>query len=204
MKRQRTWLLLALLLVVALVTSGCFQIRAFSITPKSLAANGTAQVKLSLFPLSRSTLDTQVGRVVLLVGTSNIAYQYASNFDLTGNWGGPVGKALAPVLRNLMRSGGVCSSNGLDAADITGYTWQAIVSTVDLGADPPTAAQLDDVLRVNLGFKAPGDAATGQRGNIIIFSGVWDDGPLGSQAGVPEAGEVACTGMLTFSVPYTN
>jgi hypothetical protein len=174
MKRSRTWLLVALTLVVALLSAGCFQIRAFFIEPKSLAAGEVAQVKLSLFPLSTNAFDTQVGRVVLLVGIDDIEFAYASNFDLTGNWGGPVGQTTGGALRTLMRSGGVCSARGVDASAVTGFTWRAILSTADIGADPPTAAQLDDVLRVNLGFRAP--AGVGDGGLITA------DGP-GSRGG---------------------
>jgi len=203
MKRSRVWMLLALF-AVALLTSGCFQIRAFTITPKSLAANGVAQVKLSLYPVSTSGFDTQRGYVVLLVGTGNIDYAYASNFDLTGNWGGPVGKWTNDALRDLMLVGGVCQVGGIDAAYITGLTWRAVLSTARLGVDGPGVGRLNDVLRVNLGLRAPADAAEDERGNVLVFSGVWDDGPLGTQVGVPEAGDVACTGLIFFSIPYRD
>lgn len=36
MKRSRIWVMVALLLVIALVTSGCFQIRFFKMNKKSL------------------------------------------------------------------------------------------------------------------------------------------------------------------------
>lgn len=203
MKRSRVWLLLAMLLAIALVTSGCFQIRSFSVNRKSLGANEVATVNLSLYPLSTASAENTVGRVVLLIGTDDISYDRTSRFDLTGNWGGPVGRASNNALRNLMRGGGVCSTNGVDAQEITGFTWRAIISGADLGADAATAAQLDDVLRVNTYFKSPAVLGALNRGNIVIFSGVWDDGLITAD-GIPEAGEVACTGFISFSIPYTD
>jgi hypothetical protein len=201
MRRSRLFLLAGLLAAVALVTSGCFQIRSFSLNRKSLTANEVARVDLKLFPLSMASAENQAGRVVLLIGTDDIAYTRASRFDLGGNWGGPVGRASNNALRDLMRSGGVCSANGVDAQEITGFTWRAIISSADLGAESPTAAQLDDALRVNVSFKSPADVSSLNRGNIVIFSGVWDDG-LVTNDGIPQAGEVACTGLISFSIPY--
>jgi len=202
-KRSRVWLLLALLLVIALVTSGCFQIRSFQVSPRSLAANQVATVNLNLYPLSTSSAETQPGRVVLLVGTHDIAYDRTSRFDLSGNWGGPTGRASSVALRDLIRGGGVCQANGVDAQEITGFTWRATISAADLGVDGPTAQQLDDVLRVKLYFKSPANAAADMRGNVIIFAGIWDDG-LTTADGIPQAGEVACAGLISFSIPYTD
>lgn len=202
MKRSRAGLLLALLLVIALVTSGCFQIRSFQVSPRSLAANQVATVNLNLYPLSMSSAETQPGRVVLLVGTHDIAYDRTSRFDLSGNWGGPTGRASSVALRDLIRGGGVCQANGVDAQEIDGFTRRATIGAADLGVDGPTAQQLDDVLRVKLYFKSPANAAD-MRGNVIIFTGIWDDG-LTTADGIPQAGETACSGLISFSIPYTD
>ena len=39
---------------------------------------------------------------------------------------------------------------------------------------------------------------------MVVFSGTWADEWIASLPGVPEAGEIGCTGMISFSVPYTD
>ncbi len=93
MKRSRIWLLLALLLAIALVTSGCFQIRAFSVNRKSLGAKRGGHGQAAACTRSALAPPTpRSGRVVLLIGTDDIAYDRASQVRPHGNWGGPVGQ----------------------------------------------------------------------------------------------------------------
>lgn len=148
-------------------------------------------------------MENTADRVVLLVGTDGISYERASRSNLTGNWGGPTGRAPNNALRGLMRSGGVCTANGIDAQELTNFNWRAILSAADLGADAPTAAQPNEVLRVNLYFRSPAHAPDGLRGSMAIFAGVWDDRIITAH-GVPEAGEVARTGLISFSLPHTT
>ncbi|MFH1330207.1 MAG: hypothetical protein ABIJ48_06125 [Actinomycetota bacterium] len=206
MKRSRVWLMLALLLAIALVTSGCFQIRMFKLNKRSLAAGEMVNVRVETYPMSMSQTDTQHGYFVLLIGMKNISWHGASQVDVDGNWGGPYNKGNNTALVNLLRAGGNCASNGLDAADVTNYTWRVVVSDTEFGVDGPTPAQLGLRNRVQLYFDAPAYAEAGDKGDLIIFSGVWDDdlgGSFGTH-GVPDAGEAVCTGMIATSVPYTD
>jgi len=209
MRRSRIWLLLGLLLVIALVTSGCFQIRMFRLNVDSLAAGETVSVRLESYPVSMDVADTQSGYFVLLIGYDNIDWQGASPIDADGNWGGPYGKGNSIPLRNLLLTDGMCNANGVDAQDMEGSfsDWRVVVSDTEFGPSSTAGATLGQLAlrnRVQIRFTAPAGVGDGDRGDVVVFSAVWDDGLFGGTAGLPEAGEVACTGMISFSVPYTG
>jgi hypothetical protein len=148
-----------------------------------------------------------VGYYFLLIGYDNIDWQGSSQIDADGNWGGPYNKGNNLALTNLMLTDGTCAGpGGIDAEDMAGSfdDWRVVVSLTEFGADGPSAAQLGLRNRTQLYFNAPAGVGDDQRGDVVVFSGVWDDGLLGGTAGIPEAGEVACTGMISFSVPYTD
>jgi hypothetical protein len=207
-KRSRIWLLLALLLVIALLTSGCFQIRMFKLNKDSIAAGEMVTVRTEAYPVGMSSTDTQPGFYFLLIGYDGIDWQGSSQVDADGNWGGPYNKGNNNALRNFLLVDGNCSSNGIDAQDMASSfsNWRVVMSLSEFGPEADTAAQLGLRNRTQLYFNAPGGVGDGDRGDVVIFSGVWDDGLLESQVadGVPEAGEIACTGMISFSVPYTD
>ncbi|MBN2112552.1 MAG: hypothetical protein JW785_00330 [Acidimicrobiia bacterium] len=206
MKRSRIWLLLALLLAIALVTSGCFQIRMFKINKDSLAAGEMVTVRTEAFPVSMSTVDTNEGYYFLLIGYDNIDWQGSSQIDADGNWGGPYNKGNNAALVAFLLTAGNCQSIGIDAADMEASfeDWRVVVSLEEFGPEGATEAQLGLRNRTQLYFNAPATAQEDQRGDIVIFSGIWDDGLFGGIDGTPEAGETFCTGLVTFSVPYTD
>jgi hypothetical protein len=206
MKRSRVWLMLALLLVIALVTSGCFQIRMVKISPKSAAAGEQITVRTEAYPLSMSTADTQEGYYFLLIGYTNIDWLGSSQIDVDGNWGGPYNKGSNAALETFLLTAGNCTATGIDAADMEGAfdDWRVLVSLEEFGPEGATAGELGLRNRTQLYFNAPAGVGDDQRGDVVIFSGVWDDGLFGGVAGVPEAGETACTGLVSFSVPYTD
>jgi hypothetical protein len=82
--------------------------------------------------------------------------------------------------------------------------WRVVVSLEEFGPEGATAAELGLRNRTQLYFNAPAGVGDDDRGDVVIFSGVWDDGLFDPEDGAPDAGEVACTGMITFSVPYTD
>jgi hypothetical protein len=208
MKRSRVWLLLALLLAIALVTSGCFQIRMFKLNKDSIAAGEMVTVRIEAFPVSTNTADTQVGYYFLLIGYDNIDWQGSSQIDADANWGGPYNKGNNIALVNFLLTDGTCTANGVDAQDMESSfdNWRVVVSDTEFGADGPSAAQLGWRNRTQLYFNGPGGVGDGDRGDVVVFSGMWDDGLFESQVqdGDPEAGEAVCTGMISFSVPYTG
>ena len=106
MKRSRIWLLLALLLAIALVTSGCFQIRMFKLNKDSIAAGERSPSGWRPSRVSMSTTDTQVGYYFLLIGYDNIDWQGSSQIDADGNWGGPYNKGNNIALTNLLLTDG--------------------------------------------------------------------------------------------------
>lgn len=209
MKRSRIFLLLGLLLVIALVTSGCFQIRMFKLNKDSIAEGEMITVRTEAYPLGMNTTDTNVGYYFLLIGYDDIDWQGSSQIDADGNWGGPYNKGNNNALVNLMLTDGVCNANGVDAEDMASSfdAWRVVVSNTEFGPEGASAAQLGERNRTQLYFNAPVGVGDGDRGDIVIFSGVWDDDLFNSgpgQTGVPAAEEVACTGMISFSVPYTD
>lgn len=206
MKRSRTWLLLALLLVIALVTSGCFQIRMFKLNKRSIAAGEMITVRTEAFPVSMSTADTNEGYYFLLIGYDNIDWQGSSQIDADANWGGPYNKGNNAALVTFLLTAGNCNTRGLDAADMETFyeDWRVVVSLDEFGPEGATAAQLGLRNRTQLYFNAPANAQDNMRGDVVIFSGIWDDGLFGGVDGTPEPGEVFCTGVVAFSVPYTD
>jgi hypothetical protein len=205
-KRSRIFLLLGLLLVIVLVTSGCFQIRMFKLNKDSIAAGEMITVRTETFPVGMSQTDTQVGYFFLLIGYDNIDWQGSSQIDADGNWGGPYNKGNNNALRNVLLTDGICNSSGVDAQDMESSfdNWRVVVSDTEFGPEGATAAELGQRNRTQLYFNAPAGVGDGDRGDIVVFSGIWDDEWIASQPGVPEASEVACTGMIAFSVPYTD
>jgi len=205
-KRSRIFLLLGLLIVIALVTSGCFQIRMFKLNKDSIAAGELVTVRTEAYPLSMNTTDTNVGYYFLLIGYDNIDWQGSSQIDADGNWGGPYNKGNNAALVTFLLTAGNCDANGVDAEDMESSfdAWRVVVSNTEFGPEGASAAQLGQRNRTQLYFNAPVGVGDGDRGDIVIFSGVWDDGLFDPEDGAPDAGEVACTGMITFSVPYTD
>jgi len=208
-KRSRIFLLLGLLLVIALVTSGCFQIRMFKLNKDSIAAGEMVTVRVETFPVSMSTTDTQQGYFFLLIGYDNIDWQGSSQVDADGNWGGPYNKGNNNALRNLLLTDGMCNANGVDAQDMESSfsDWRVVVSSTEFGPEGATAGQLGLRNRVQLYFNGPAGVGDGGRGDVVVFSGVWDDDLFNSgpgETGVPTGEEIACTGMISFSVPYTD
>ena len=206
MKRSRIWLLLALLLVIALLTSGCFQIRMFKLNKDSIAAGEMVTVRVETFPVSMSTTDTQSGYFFLLIGYDTIDWQGSSQVDADGNWGGPYNKGNNNALKNLLLTDGMCNASGIDAQDMAASfaDWRVVVSLTEFGPEGATAGQLGLRNRVQLYFNGPGGVGDGDRGDVVVFSGVWDDGLFAAADGIPTGDEIACTSMVSFSVPYTD
>lgn len=202
MKRSRIWLLLALLLVIALVTSGCFQIRMFKISPKSAAAGEQITVRTEAYPQGMGSVLNQPGFYFVLIGHDNVDWLGSSQIDADGYWGGPYEKGNNTGLRDLLLSGGECATHGIDAADMesTFDSWRVVVSLEAFGTDSPSTAQLALRNRTQLYFLAPAGVGAGEYGDIVLFSGIWVD----DADGVPQTGEALCTGMISFSVPYTD
>jgi hypothetical protein len=190
-----------LLLVLSLVGSACWQIRYLSYWPKSLSMGDVAKVKVNLFPLSIS-LASNTYVVVLIGHDSTLSLDSVSSFDMLGNWGGPYTSSQLAPLETLLLSGGTCLGAGVDAADVEAsgtYTdWYAFRSNDKIDGTGIAAADLGTPLRVNIKVERSGGASNGY-GGLVIFTGAWADN---DNDGVPEGGEVVCTGMLTLTIPF--
>lgn len=147
-------------------------------------------VRVEMYPVAKDMQEVQVGQLVLLIGLKNINWQGASPVDPDGNWGGPYTRGNNTPLRDLMRSGGICVANGVDAGNVTGYDqWRVVLSSARLGCDPCSDAQLAQRLRVQLYLTAPAlFPGNVHRGDLIVFSGIWDDQAFGAPNGTPDAG----------------
>jgi hypothetical protein len=205
-KRSRIFLLLGLLLVIVLVTSGCFQIRMFKLNKDSVAAGEQVTMRVEAYPVDMSGTDTNPGYFFLLIGYDNIDWQGSSQIDADGNWGGPYNKGNNQALVNLLLTAGNCDANGIDPADMEGSydDWRVVVSLDEFGPEGATAAELGLRNRTQLYFNGPVDAQDGDRGDIVVFSGIWLDEWIPATPGVPDPGEVFCNSMVATSVPYTD
>jgi hypothetical protein len=146
-------------------------------------------VRTEAFPVSTNAGDTQVGYYFLLIGYDNIDWQGSSQVDVDGNWGGPYNKGNNLALTNLMLTDGMCNANGVDAQDMESSfgNWRVVVSLTEFGPEGATAAQLSDRNRTQLYFNGPAGVGDNDRGDVVIFSGVWDDGAFAAADGNPTA-----------------
>jgi hypothetical protein len=188
-----------------MVTSGCFQIRKATQDPATLDLNEIGKVVLHLYQVSRAE-QSDSAYVFILVGyeKEDIKLRTVRRFDLWGNYGGPLSKTTDPALEALLLTEGHCYANGFDASELTDMTnWRAYrtASPIDM-----TAFGTDDPMKIVLKFerirRGDGEAFPSlddERGDFVIFSGVWSDGWGGTPDGVPDSGETACAGIYFSS-----
>jgi len=194
---KRTYKAIVLLIVVlSLVTSACFQIRNFRITPDSVAAGERSLVRVDQAQLSDAQGNSD-GRPFLLIGftEADMKLKAVSEFDTFGNYGGPFARQNDNTLRNLLRTSGNCSFNGIDAADITGLKWWAYRTTATMDSNIGAMA---DLFRVKLSFERVG-GDDDDHGVFVIFSGTWAEVIVD---GIPVAGEVLCFSMVGSSIAH--
>ncbi len=198
--RSRRLPIVVLILVLALLTSGCFQIRLFKIQGRySLAPGAATAVQMDLYPVALS-LGNAGQRVVILIGLEQLDYHSRSQFDLAGNWGGPMGSTLDSTAETVLLSGGVCMANGIDAADMgASYDeWFAFVSNSTVDTTGITWANLAEVFRLRIRVQREAGTDDDSLGNVVVFSAWWmDDGN-----GIVEAGEIVCNSMVATSIPF--
>ena len=186
-----------LIVVLAVLTAGCFQIRNFRLDVDAASTGDRVTVTFDLYPAGTGTgYVAGAGYPFLLIGfDSTLKVKAVSTFDRQANFGGPFARSNNNTLRSLLLSGGECDSNGIDASAVTGMSWWAYHtdSTVD-----STSGALGDNFRVKVAFEriAGADDAAGQ---FVVFSGTWTE--VGVD-GVPTSGEVACTSMTFSGIPF--
>jgi len=207
MKRSRTWLLLALLLVIALVTSGCFQIRMFKLNKGTASPPGEMiTVRVEAFPVSTSSTDTQVVGIT----PAHRLRQHRLAGILPDRRRRELGRPVqtrqqqrpheSHAHRRHVYRAGASMPRTWTGASPTGESWSA---TTEFGVDGSTSAlSWACATGPSCTSTGPSEWVLRDRGDVVIFSGVWDDGLLAAGTSQrPEAGEVACTGFIAFSVP---
>lgn len=197
--RSRRVATIVLVLVLALLTSGCFQIRLFKIKGRySLAPGTSTAVQLDLYPVALST--GTASRVVILIGLDQLNYHSRSLFDLAGNWGGPAASTQNDTAEGLLLTAGTCAANGVDAADMATFydDWYAFVANDVVDTTGLTWADLADVYRLRIRVEREAGTTDDSLGSVVVFAGFWvDDGD-----GVVEAGEMLCNSMVATSIPF--
>jgi hypothetical protein len=192
--------MLILVLALALLTSGCFQIRLFKIKGRYSLEPGTATaVQLDLYPVALS-LGNAGSRVVILIGLEQLDYHSRSQFDLVGNWGGPMGSTQNDTAEGVLLTAGECTAYGVDAADMAASydEWYAFVSNDTVDTTGITWSELADVFRLRIRVQREAGTDDDSFGNVVVFSAWWmDDGN-----GVAEAGELVCNSMMASSIPF--
>jgi len=198
--RSRRVAMIVLVLVLAMLTSGCFQIRLFKIKGRySLPPATSTAVQLDLYPVALSLLNAG-SRVVILIGLEQLNYHSRSSFDLAGNWGGPMGSGQDDTAEAVLLTAGECSAYGVDAADMAASydEWYAFVSSNTVDTTGITWAELADVFRLRIRVEREAGTTDDSFGNVVVFSAWWqDDGD-----GVAESGEFVCNSMVATSIPF--
>jgi hypothetical protein len=198
--RSRRVAVIVLVLALALLTSGCFQIRLFKIQGRySLPPGLSTAVQLDLYPASLAT--GIASQVVILIGLDQLNYHSRSSFDLAGNWGGPMASSQNNTMRDLLRTVGNCQSNGIDAGNVTGFDeWYAFVSNDVVDTTGLTWADLANVFRLRIRVEREAGTTDDSFGSVMVFAGFWaDDGDS-----VAETGEAFCNSMVAFSIPFRS
>ena len=196
MGKGRFRLIAVALAAFGLVLSSCFALRVISISPKVLSPGGTGKIAVKLFPSSSGS--NSVSRVVLLIGLQDLDFGTVSQFDTKGNFGGPFARESDDALRDLMLSPGVCAPSGIDADTVEGSfeRWKAYRTT---NAVDSSVAGLNKVFKVTFEVDREGGTDSTSFGSYIVFSAAWGDSDTD---GVPDSGEVICTGVMNGSVAF--
>jgi hypothetical protein len=201
--RSRRVAFVGLVLALALVSSGCFQIRMFKIEGRySLETTAPADqtaVQVDLYPMALATALQQNDRIVLLIGLQNLDFRLMQQWDPAGNWGGPYTAVRNDAIATYLRQGDNCTANGIEASDITGMEWLGFASPGNVTAMGLTWEDLADVFRIRFRVARPAETDDFDYGSVVVFSAGWleSDGD-----GIPEDDELVCTGMVAFSVPF--
>ncbi|MCB2225007.1 MAG: hypothetical protein KQH83_12660 [Actinobacteria bacterium] len=186
--------LVPLVLALALVTSGCFQIRYFQQKPDgAIGPDEVGKVYLRLYQVSQSEMNTDAYTFILIGIDADLKLKLVGNFDTKGNFGGPFTRVRDDDLRDVLIADDNCSANGISASDITGMAnWYAYRTDVKMDS---TAGGYNDPLLVHVRLKR-NFADPDDRGDFVIFSGTWAD--LTGE-GDPDPGEAVCAGMIFSS-----
>lgn len=202
------WRLVATSIVAfAVLASSCFWvIRFFRTVEQYLEPGDNTRVLLNLHPFDQTTSAVE-GYPFLLIGYNNMKSRPLMKFDMFGNYGGPYDGVRDNVLEARLLEPNVCSTGSVDAEDIMGdFTdWKAYRTPVEIdntgGID---AAALDLEMRVihNVKALATADPASDLAGQMVIFSGAWndndDDGVIDTAAFTDITG---CASAIFFNFP---
>jgi len=162
-----------IVLAFSLVTSACFQIKYFKMTPQALSPGATGAIRLDLHRLSGDEQNTN-GYTFILIGYENtkVKLNAVGQFDVFGNFGGPFTRVNDNALKNHLRTAGNCVANGIDAANVTGMTaWRAYRTTAKMDS---TAGGMNDPFMLKLKFQRL-FADNSKRANFVVFTGTWAD-----------------------------
>jgi len=184
-----------IVLAFSLVTSACFQIRQFNLSPRTLQPGQQGSLTLNMHRVSGGE-NSENGHIFILVGYNDTQMQLdqVRPFDLLGNFGGPLTRTRDNALRDHLLAGDNCAANGIDAANLTGFNrWRAFrtVDTVN-----SNVGGMNDPFRVKLKFTRL-FADNNARSNFVIFTGTWTDWV--DPNGAPDPGEAICVGMVISS-----
>jgi len=199
--RSRRVALIGLVLVLALITAGCFQIRMFKIDGRySLEPGTSTAVQVDLYPMALTGTVMTSDQIVLLIGLDNLNFHSMNPWDPGGNWGGPLASVRNDAVANFLLEEGNCNANGVDASDMEGWydDWLAYASVDRVDGTGLTWADLARVFRIRFRVERPAGTGDSEYGSVTVFSAGWaDDGD-----GVAEGEELICTGMVAFSIPF--
>ena len=132
-----------------------------------------------------------MGYFFLLIGYDNIDWQGSSQVDVDGNWGGPYNKGNNNALKNLLLTDGDLQRQRRRRPG-HGSQLQRLARRGQRHRVRPRRGHRrpagPDRNRTQLYFNGPAGVADGDRGDVVIFSGVWDDGLVRLAAdGIPDA-----------------
>jgi hypothetical protein len=196
---RRMRLFVLVVAAFSLIASACFQIRGIKVVgDKVLTSVGqSTQVKIDLF--RQSQINDSTNYVFLLIGLNDLDYGSTTQFDLKGNWGGPLATTLDNGLESFLLADDNCAALGVSATDINAASfdeWVAIRTQVKVNSSN------------NGFFKSMREKITVSRetgtndnnyGQMVVFSGVtgvtsgWTSGLLGN---------TTCTSMFITGIPF--
>ena len=189
---KRSLKTMVLVLVLGLLASGCFSLRGFNWSNNNPPVGGYAFGTLRMFPYSSSNLTTVPFVMVGRESSESGIQMSRQRFDTLGNFGGPYAMSSDATMKAVLLSGGECTVDGVDVTDITGTSWSAFRT-----AGVVATGENNEKKLARLGVKLTFTKGSADTYSIKWVTGSWtDDGD-----GIPESGELQCSGFLFTSIP---
>jgi len=197
--KRRMRLFVLVVAAFSLIASACFQIRGIKVIGEKVLTSVGQSTELKIDMFRQSQINDSTNYVFLLIGLNDLDYGSTTNFDLKGNWGGPLSVASDTGLKNFLLADDNCAALGVSATDIDAASfdeWIAIRTTTKVDS---SSNGFYKSMREKITVSREASTNDTSYGQIVVFSGVtgvtsgWTSGLLGN---------TTCTSMFITGIPF--